>query len=197
MAGTLPPLREHPEDILLLVEHFIKYFNQLHCRQIKGITPRAMDNLTHYSWPGNVRELRNTIEYAFIYIKDNIIDVTDLPYCLTSTWSVSSTGERRKGERRKGERGAGERGAGERRGGEKGAGNRRAGERGESATYPSFAPSSSNILAPTLSQDIKATVLRNALEQNRWHIGHTAEALGIHRTTLWRYMQRLGLPTRN
>jgi DNA-binding NtrC family response regulator len=63
---TLPPLREHPEDIPLLVGHFIARFNEDLGRQVRGITPAALDAMVAHPWPGNVRELRNIVERAII-----------------------------------------------------------------------------------------------------------------------------------
>ena len=60
----LPPLRERKEDIPLLVEHFLEKFGQQMKKEIKGLTPMAMQRLMLHDWPGNVRELENTIEYA-------------------------------------------------------------------------------------------------------------------------------------
>jgi transcriptional regulator with GAF, ATPase, and Fis domain len=62
----MPPLREHPEDVPLLVAHFVARFNQEMKRSVKGVAPGAMDLLQAYHWPGNVRELRNVVERAFI-----------------------------------------------------------------------------------------------------------------------------------
>ena len=62
----LPPLRERPSDIPLLVDTFIKRISRKTEKQINGISRKALDLLVHYSWPGNVRELENTIEYAFV-----------------------------------------------------------------------------------------------------------------------------------
>ncbi len=62
----MPPLREHPEDIPLLTAHFVAKFNQEMKRQVRGVSPAAMDQLAAYHWPGNVRELRNVVERAFI-----------------------------------------------------------------------------------------------------------------------------------
>lgn len=61
----LPPLRERPEDILLLTDHFIKVFNQKMNKHIKGLTQMTLHLFTKWRWPGNVRELKNTIESAF------------------------------------------------------------------------------------------------------------------------------------
>lgn len=60
----LPPLREKKEDIPSLVEFFLKKAGALMKKEIKGVTPQAMQKLMLYDWPGNVRELENVIEYA-------------------------------------------------------------------------------------------------------------------------------------
>jgi two-component system response regulator GlrR len=60
----LPPLRERKEDIPLLATHFLKKFNQQMKKEVKGLTPEAMQKLMLYDWPGNVRELENIIEFA-------------------------------------------------------------------------------------------------------------------------------------
>jgi len=62
----MPSLREHADDVPLLVAHFVAKFNQEMKRQVKGVAPAAMDHLQAYHWPGNVRELRNVVERAFI-----------------------------------------------------------------------------------------------------------------------------------
>jgi len=63
---TVPPLRQRPEDIPLLVRHFVRrYARHLH-KRIDTIPAEAMETLTHYPWPGNVRELQNVIERAVI-----------------------------------------------------------------------------------------------------------------------------------
>ena len=71
----LPPLRDRKDDILLLVDHFIKKFAGKSGKDIKGITPKAKDVLLSYSWPGNVRELENAIERAVVLTRNNTIDV--------------------------------------------------------------------------------------------------------------------------
>ena len=62
----LPSLKERKEDIPPLVDHFIKKYNELMDKEVKAITPAAMQKLMLHSWPGNVRELENTIEYAMV-----------------------------------------------------------------------------------------------------------------------------------
>jgi DNA-binding NtrC family response regulator len=63
---VVPPLRDHLDDVPTLAAHFIARFNQDLKRQVKGVSPPAMELLVAYAWPGNVRELRNVIERAFI-----------------------------------------------------------------------------------------------------------------------------------
>src|SRR3989475_3564218 len=62
----LPPLREHKEDLPLMVEHILRELNQKHSRQVLGIGHEVLDLFHSYTWPGNVRELRNVLERAVI-----------------------------------------------------------------------------------------------------------------------------------
>jgi two-component system response regulator HydG len=74
----LPPLRERREDIPLLVAHFIKEFNQLHGKQVKGVSEPIRRAMSIYSWPGNVRELRNLIESMIVQDHDGVLKENDL-----------------------------------------------------------------------------------------------------------------------
>lgn len=69
----LPPLRERPEDILPLVNNFLRKFNREMGRSVTGVTTEAMIQLERYPWPGNIRELENCIERAFNYTKGSVI----------------------------------------------------------------------------------------------------------------------------
>lgn len=62
----LPPLKERPNDIMLLANHFLKNFNATNSKTIAGFTDNALRMLQEYHWPGNVRELENVIERAVI-----------------------------------------------------------------------------------------------------------------------------------
>ena len=62
----VPPLRERKEDILDLVEHFVRKNGPGMNRLIKRIDSRAMERLMHYDWPGNVRELENVVERGLV-----------------------------------------------------------------------------------------------------------------------------------
>ncbi len=79
----IPPLRERPEDILLLTKHFIKDYNEMFDREIKGVTPRVEEIFRNYSWPGNVRELRHSIEHAMNLVEGSVIDERQLPFQIT------------------------------------------------------------------------------------------------------------------
>jgi two-component system NtrC family response regulator len=80
ISVVIPPLRERKEDILLLVDHFVKKANQKCGRSIKGITPEVKDIILNYDWPGNVRELENMIERGVVLSRTDVIDKADLPY---------------------------------------------------------------------------------------------------------------------
>lgn len=75
----IPSLRERRDDIVLLLEHFIKNFNRNKGIHITGIHPLAMEKLLNYSWPGNIRELENFIERISVLRKEGIIDLSDIP----------------------------------------------------------------------------------------------------------------------
>jgi two-component system, NtrC family, response regulator PilR len=75
----LPPLRERPEDIPLLVRAFLDRFSKSMNKKIDGIEPEAMRRLEVYEWPGNVRELENTIERAIALEAGSRISVDALP----------------------------------------------------------------------------------------------------------------------
>jgi two-component system, NtrC family, response regulator HydG len=76
---TVPPLREHGEDIPLLALYFASKYSQKNKRPFKGISPEARSLLMGYSWPGNVRELENAIEHAIVLGLTEEILREDLP----------------------------------------------------------------------------------------------------------------------
>jgi two-component system, NtrC family, response regulator HydG len=75
----LPTLRERKEDIPLLIEHFLKIYNEKNGRSLQGFHPRAMDALMRYAWPGNIRELENIVERAVILTRDDYASFSELP----------------------------------------------------------------------------------------------------------------------
>ncbi|MGI9862024.1 sigma 54-interacting transcriptional regulator [Moorella naiadis] len=78
---TIPPLRERPEDIEALIDHFMSRLNRRY-RQEKRISRRARRYLLAYPWPGNVRELHNVIEQLFVLVEGTEIFPEHLPYYL-------------------------------------------------------------------------------------------------------------------
>jgi DNA-binding NtrC family response regulator len=75
----LPPLREREDDILLLVDHFLKMFNAAMTKAVKRISRGAQQKLLTHRWPGNVRELRNVIERALILETTPEVQAINLP----------------------------------------------------------------------------------------------------------------------
>ncbi|MEJ2697135.1 MAG: sigma-54 dependent transcriptional regulator [Candidatus Sulfobium sp.] len=74
----VPPLRERPDDIPLLVDHFLEYFASEYGQQPKKITPEAIRILQKFSWPGNIRELKNVLERVVIMTPAGTITPADL-----------------------------------------------------------------------------------------------------------------------
>jgi len=70
-----PPLRERPDDIPLLVEHFAAIFGRKLGKHVTAVSPEGMKALCKYSWPGNVRELANVIESSVINMRGNVLRV--------------------------------------------------------------------------------------------------------------------------
>lgn len=89
----LPPLREHPEDISLLAENFIRSFSE----KLRIMPPKAdisfYNTLRQCTWKGNVRELRNVIERSMIVCDGDILTSEDLPIDIQQTCEKRGTGE--------------------------------------------------------------------------------------------------------
>ena len=86
---SIPPLRERPEDIPLLVWAFVREFQMRMGKAVETISKKNMAALQSYSWPGNVRELRNVIEHAMILSQGNAL-VVHLPKLGLSEESAAS-----------------------------------------------------------------------------------------------------------
>ena len=137
----IPPLRRRREDIPLLVDQFIKRFNQLQQKNIEGIDVEALSLLMAHDWPGNIRELENIIEHAFILCREGFISLKHLPEELIKHRRPES--------------------------------------------------SDSNIQSAHAALDAQA--IRSALENNSFNRAAAARALGIHKTTLFRRIKKLGM----
>ena len=75
----VPPLRERPEDIRVLAQHYLRVYAAKNGRKLEGFTGEAIDRLEAYAWPGNVRELENLIERSVLLARKDRIDAEDLP----------------------------------------------------------------------------------------------------------------------
>jgi nitrogen regulation protein NR(I) len=75
----LPPLRERTGDIPLLIDHFVRRFNEKLGKKMEGISPEAEAILVSYAWPGNIRELENVIERCALFCEGERIGEADLP----------------------------------------------------------------------------------------------------------------------
>lgn len=78
----LPSLSDRPDDIPLLVQHFLQVYREKNRKDIRGIDGTAMDRMVSYAWPGNIRELENTIERAVILCLGEQITEQELPPAL-------------------------------------------------------------------------------------------------------------------
>jgi formate hydrogenlyase transcriptional activator len=73
----IPPLRERPGDIPLLVAHFLAHFQRKLAKPLRAVTAESMARLEAYSWPGNIRELQNVLERACVLATTPTVDIAD------------------------------------------------------------------------------------------------------------------------
>lgn len=98
---TLPPLRNRPEDLELLMQHFIQKSSQEEAKPTLSFTPEALEAMLEYHWPGNIRQLENVIFRASI-LCDSIITLDDLPNYIVNAHLYKGDSNRRKNDRRHG-----------------------------------------------------------------------------------------------
>jgi len=79
MVLELPPLRDRPEDILPLAQHFLDLQAELYGEAAKTISPAVSQVLQCYAWPGNVRDLANVMEHAHVLATGETIELSDIP----------------------------------------------------------------------------------------------------------------------
>ena len=88
---TMPPLREHREDIPMLTRHFVQKYAKRSKVKAKPVSREAMAALVNYEWPGNVRELENAIERALVMGSSDAVLLEDLPESLLEQESPAET----------------------------------------------------------------------------------------------------------
>ncbi len=75
---SLPPLRKRREDLPLLIDYYLRFFNKELDKNVLEFSPKALEWLLNYDYPGNIRELKNIIEFALVMSNDKIIELKDL-----------------------------------------------------------------------------------------------------------------------
>jgi two-component system response regulator AtoC len=89
----IPPLRERREDIPLLIDHFIRKFNEENNKNVKGVSKEALELMMNYEWPGNVRELENLIERVIALTPNEHIQPNELPLSLINISKINGLKE--------------------------------------------------------------------------------------------------------
>ena len=99
-----PPLRERTEDLPVLVEHFLSVFNRRYGKAVRRLSPEAVRALAGYLWPGNVRELRNVLERLYVEATTDVVPRSALleweaerENLAAGAWNVSLHDDRRAG----------------------------------------------------------------------------------------------------
>jgi DNA-binding NtrC family response regulator len=95
---TMPPLRDHREDIPLLADAFLKEMAKEHGKPPRRFTPEAMSALESYGWPGNIRELRAAVEHAVVLGAGTELEINDLPTALRAIHPIHHIGSEASGE---------------------------------------------------------------------------------------------------
>lgn len=169
---SIPPLRRRTDDIPLLVGHFLQKYAYLNPR-VRGMNEKACALLTRCMWPGNVRQLEHAIERAVIMCEGDSIDMDVQLLPLMDQQSAPS--EHQLGpaiEEHKPEIIA-------------------AGLTPQSSTAQSSTAGIAESQETALWQGTQSQLIRKVLEEQHYHKGNTAKALGISRATLWRKLREL------
>jgi nitrogen regulation protein NR(I) len=85
----LPPLRERGDDLILLVQHYLRRFNKAFNRHVEGVAPDALVALRRYSWPGNVRELQSVLKQSLLQATGSVLVSDFLPASILNIESRS------------------------------------------------------------------------------------------------------------
>ena len=173
----IPPLRERPEDILPLMDHFLSEFSREFKRPVFELDPEARSGMAAYSWPGNVRELKNLIERTLILgMEGSFASLGPSGTNLSDHSKEITPGE--KEHRTNHLAGSGERDpvAGLSAGGFSGAG-------------PAFQLPASGVILEKVEEDF----IRQALEATQGNQTRAAEKLGLTRDALRYRMKKFGM----
>ncbi len=174
----LPPLRERPEDIPLLAEHFLQEFNQKYHKGVQRLTGEAIRLLQSYLWPGNVRELRNLLERVVVETEAEAIGARAFTEWIQERQQFAASG---------------------------------------APQQPADSPQHLPVIIPYqgsgrdsampearpmaarreggrgVPAELTAAQIRDAYRVENGNLTAAARRLGVHRATLYRYLQRLNL----
>jgi len=84
----VPPLRERPEDLPPLVDHFLAENRRTGVGQVERLTPKALQLLRQFAWPGNVRQLETVLKSACVFAEGSVLDIADIQSVLPQTAEV-------------------------------------------------------------------------------------------------------------
>ncbi len=163
----LPPLRQRPGDIPLLVDHFIREASEIASRDVEGFDREALDKMQAYRWPGNVRQLENVVERAVLLSSERILGIEDLPPEVLGSSAHQTFG----------------------------ANDLPPASRASNAGFTHWnaaAPAAGQSLREALEFPEREIILQS-LRRHGWNRAATAGELEINRTTLYKKMKRLGL----
>ena len=168
----LPPLRERPEDVEPLLEHFLHRSNERLGKDVKGFDADALEALRAYAWPGNIRELENLVERMVLFASGEMVGVGELPDSFTSELG-DDLGELGEGD---------------------------AADPDGDAALPRAIRLPLDSLGLDLKEAVKAgsrrieeALIREALAQTDANVTRSARKLGISRRSLQSKMKELGL----
>ncbi|MEQ1831147.1 MAG: sigma-54 dependent transcriptional regulator [Pirellula sp.] len=164
----LPSLRERPDDIPILAEHFLRSACAEYQRDVDGFTTEAMNTMLEYAWPGNIRELENAIQRSVLLTKSKSIDTESLPRAVNGQSAFSQASPTKSSVSAR------------------------------SSSCAHIPPNDATQIPTrqTLSEALEGperSIILQVLRSNGWNRNETADQLGINRTTLYKKMKKLGL----
>ena len=164
----LPPLRERPGDVPLLVDHFLREAVETCGRKIEGFDSEAIQVLQSYAWPGNIRQLENVVERAVLLAQSPRLTVDDLPPEVNGRGQLPfASSATRPATAAIG------------------------GTPSRSGVQPQ-----GDLRGKSLREALEGPereIILHTLRNHQWNRAATADALEINRTTLYKKMKRLGL----
>ncbi len=170
----LPSLRERPDDIPLLAEHFLRSAAMEFARDVDGFTTDAMSIMLAHRWPGNIRELENVIQRAVLLTKSKCIDCDSLPRSLLAPSNIANNAVAIHSA----------------------AGGTPSSQDTPSLYQPNAIGKARAVTTQTLSEALEGPereIILEVLKANEWNRNVTADKLGINRTTLYKKMKKLGI----